>query len=118
MNAIGYAILVYLISTILIASIAAWANGWKVLTGNYGKNVRTLNLYVSFLLALATLLIMWRQDMKKKIYTYADRIIWEPTLLDKIIFFFIKENKVKTQEGTLTYKKYKGTLYITGLKTA
>lgn len=60
MNAIGYAILVYLISTILIASFAAWANGWKVLTGDYGKNVRILNLYVSLLLALATLLIMWR----------------------------------------------------------
>lgn len=60
MNAIGYAILVYLISTIVIAALVAKALHWEVLTGELGKKVRAFNFYVSFLLALATLFIMSR----------------------------------------------------------
>lgn len=60
MSAIGYAILVYLISTLSIAVVAAWSNGWKLFNTARAKNVRALNFYISALLALATLLIMWR----------------------------------------------------------
>lgn len=55
MNAIGYAMLVFVISEVILSIVQKWLNNG----GSPDKNATTTRIVYSLMLAIGTLLIMW-----------------------------------------------------------